>query len=118
MSSRGLKDAIKVSKLLKQQNYPVVWGGQLPSMQPELVLNSDYVDLISFGEGEETWLELVSCIKSGKDYHNIKGIAYKKDGKIIHNECRPFFDLKDMPVSDCRFLMCQSICSLILDAAE
>ncbi len=100
MSSRGLKDAIKVSKLLKRSKRLVVWGGQLPSMQTELVLNSNYVDLVSFGEGEETWLELVSCVESGKDYHDIKGIAYKKDGKILHNECRPFSDLKDMPISD------------------
>lgn len=69
-------------------------------MQTELVLNSSFVDLVSFGEGEETWLELVSCIENGKDYYNIKGIAYKKGGKITKNECRPFSDLKDMPVSD------------------
>lgn len=100
MSSRGLKDAIKVSKLLKSCNYMVVWGGQLPSMQAELVLKSDCVDLVSFGEGEETWLELVSCVETGEDYYNIKGIAYKKDGEIIHNECRTFSNLKDIPVSD------------------
>ncbi|MBR5438283.1 MAG: cobalamin-dependent protein, partial [Clostridia bacterium] len=100
MSSRGLKDAIKVSALLKKKGKTVVWGGQLPSMQTELVLDSDYVDMVSFGEGEETWKELAECLENGRDFYDIRGIAYKKDGKIKYNECRPFADLKDMPVSD------------------
>ncbi len=100
MSSRGLKDAIKVSMELKSLNKPIVWGGQLPSMQTELVLKSDYVDMVSFGEGEETWRELIDCIENNGDYSNIKGLAYKIDKQIHINSCREFSDLKDMPVSD------------------
>lgn len=100
MSSRGLKDAIKISKKLKSLGKTVVWGGQLPSMQMELVLDSDYVDMVSFGEGEETWKELVECLESNKDYTDIKGIAYRRDGEIKRNACREFSDLRDMPISD------------------
>ena len=100
MSSRGLKDAIKISKFTKNNKCPVVWGGQLPSMQSEIVLKSDDVDIVCIGEGEETWLELATCFETGKDYSDVKGIAYRKDGKIVRNECRPFSDLRDMPISD------------------
>ena len=100
MSSRGLKDAIKISKQLKSLKKTVVWGGQLPSMQMELVLESDYVDMVSFGEGEETWKELVDCLENNKDYTGVKGIAYKRGNEIVRNACREFSDLKDMPVSD------------------
>ena len=68
MSSRGLKDAIKVSKAIKASGIKVVWGGQLPSMQTELVLENDYVDMVSYGEGEETWKELVCCMENKEDY--------------------------------------------------
>ncbi len=100
MSSRGLKDAIKVSEAVRRSGCPVVWGGQLPSMQTELVLKSGYVDMVSFGEGEETWLELVSCMEKNRDYSDIKGLAYRDGDTIKRNECRPFSDLRDMPVSD------------------
>lgn len=100
MSSRGLKDAIKVSRLVKQAGITVVWGGQLPTMQHELVLQNDFVDMVSCGEGEETWKELTYALENQLDYTEIKGIAYKKDGKIIRTPCRDFSDLKDMPVSD------------------
>ena len=100
MSSRGLKDAISISKKAKQYNKKVVWGGQLPSMQTDLVLNSAYVDIVSFGEGEETWKELLECIESGRAYDNVKGLVYKRGSEIKYNSCREFSDLKDMPVSD------------------
>ena len=100
MSSRGLKDAIMISKYIKSLGIKVVWGGQLPSMQTDLVMNSGYVDIISFGEGEETWKELLECFKNNGDLKNILGIVFKENGQIIHNPCRPFSDLRDMPVSD------------------
>lgn len=100
MSSRGLKDAIKVSEYIKSQGITVVWGGQMPSMQLDLVLKNDYVDMVSFGEGEETWKELLQCLEAKGDLSRIQGLAYKKNGKIICNQCRPFSDLRDMPVSD------------------
>ena len=99
MSSRGLKDAIRVSEYAKQCGLTVVWGGQLPSLQTELVLQKDYVDLVSYGEGEETWAELLTCLDSG-DFSAVQGIARKKDGEIVFNPCRPFTDLAKLPVAD------------------
>ena len=101
MSSRGLKDAIKVSKHIKEKTGKLVaWGGQLPSMQIDLVLENDYVDIVTYGEGEETWKELADRLKNNESIYDIQGIAYRKDGKNVINPCRPFADLKDMPISD------------------
>ena len=99
MSSRALKDAVRVSKFCQKNGLTVVWGGQLPSLQIELVLRSPYVDMVSFGEGEETWAELLDCFRDG-DFQNVKGLAYKKDGEIITNPCRPFTDLSILPPTD------------------
>lgn len=101
LSSRGLKDAIKVSKHIKKKTgKTIVWGGQLPSMQIDLVLENDYVDIVSYNEGEETWKELAYCYENNKPIYDIQGIAYKKDGNAVVNPCRPFADLKDMPILD------------------
>ena len=100
MSSRGLKDAMSISKELKRMGLTVVWGGQLPSLQPELAIGNDYVDIVSFGEGEETWLELLDRISSGKAFSDVRGILYKKDAEIVRNPCRPFIDLEKLPALD------------------
>ncbi len=100
MSSRGLKDAIAVSMEMKKCGLTVVWGGQLPTMQPELVIGNDYVDIVSFGEGEETWLELLGRVSRGEDLAGLQGIIYKKDGAAVYNACRPFSDLAAFPPLD------------------
>jgi len=100
MSSRGLKDAIKVSKEIKKLGKLVVWGGQMPSMQLELALDNSFVDMISFGEGEKTWLELLECLEKGGSISEVAGIAYKENRKIVCNPCREFADLSEMPVAD------------------
>lgn len=100
MSSRGVKDAIKVSKLAKNKDITVVWGGQMPSMQIEEVLANDFVDYISYGEGEFTWLEMMNALEEGKTFTDIKGLAYKENGKTIITPCREFIDLRELPVAD------------------
>ncbi|MBQ6118339.1 MAG: B12-binding domain-containing radical SAM protein, partial [Clostridia bacterium] len=100
MSSRGLKDAIQLSKEFKDRGLTVVWGGQLPSLQPDLVIQKDYVDIVSLGEGEETWLELIDCFSGKQALADVLGIVYKKSGEIIRRPCRPFSDLGAFPPTD------------------
>lgn len=101
ISSRGINDAMKISKHIKEKlNIPVVWGGPLPSMHINLVLEKDFVDIVSYGEGEETWEELVDCFENNKPIDNVQGIAYRKDGKIVETPCRPFADLGKFPAAD------------------
>ena len=73
MSSRGLIDAEKISKAARARGIPVVWGGQMPSLQMEQVLDLDLVDYISYGEGEETWLEMMNALQSGRTFSEIHG---------------------------------------------
>ncbi len=100
VSSRGLKDAIKVSKAVKKFEKLVIWGGQMPTMQTELCFDCKYIDYIMMGEGELTWLEFAQKIENSLSPNMIDGIAYKKDGKIVYTKCREFADLKDLPLID------------------
>ena len=100
MSSRGILDAAKVSKAAKKKGIPVVWGGQMPSMQIEEVLANDFVDYVSYGEGEHTWLDMMNALQAGKDFSDIKGLAFRKDGKTVITPCREFINLETLPVAD------------------
>jgi anaerobic magnesium-protoporphyrin IX monomethyl ester cyclase len=56
-------------------------------------------DIVVFGEGEETMLEIALCHETHASYESIRGIAYKtRDGEIVVNAERPVLrDLDRLP---------------------
>ena len=62
MSSRGLKDAMKISAYAHSIGIPVAWGGAMPSMQHEICLENENVDYVMFSEGEFTFEELIEVV--------------------------------------------------------
>ncbi len=70
-------------------------GGPHPSARPEEAL--EHFDYIVIGEGEETLPELINALACGKDPENVKGIAFKREGKTIFTGQRPPVDLDKYP---------------------
>jgi len=70
-------------------------GGPHPSGCPEETL--EYFDYVVIGEGEETLPELVRALEEGGDASGVKGIAYKKGGKVIFTPKRSDVDLDRYP---------------------
>ncbi|MCR5041309.1 MAG: B12-binding domain-containing radical SAM protein [Clostridia bacterium] len=96
MSARGIKDALKISRIGKENGVPVVWGGQMSSMQPELSLSSEYVDFVSYGEGEYTWLEIAEALEKKTPLTDIRGLIYLDgNGELVFTGERPFADLAE-----------------------
>lgn len=91
---------IELSRFVKEHSpeIPVIHGGVLPSMHPELTLQEPFVDAVVIGEGEETTLELSAALKRCEPIDEIKGIAFKRNGKIVINPQRPLIDLKSLPL--------------------
>ncbi len=100
MSSRGLKDALKISKVAHNRGIPVAWGGAMPSIQINECMECEYVDYVMYSEGEFTFEELLEVLEGKRDKSTVLSLCYKENGKIIRNPDRPFADLKDMPISD------------------
>lgn len=87
-------DAIDLGQLIKSidKKLLLVYGGPHFTFVPEDGLK--FGDICVIGEGEETFLEI--CKNS--DYSQIKGIAYKKENKIVFTEERPFIqNLDEIP---------------------
>ncbi len=97
-------DAIKISKLIKKRNIPVVWGGPITSLTPEIVLKTGVVDFVVMGEGEITFLELINAVAGKTPLREIDGIAYLENGEIRINKDREFADLAQLPVIDFSFV--------------
>jgi radical SAM superfamily enzyme YgiQ (UPF0313 family) len=89
-----LSDAINKSK-----NRPLyLLGGHGPSPEPEFFIKKTNADIVVIGEGEETITELLSAIEDHKPLENVKGIAFKKDNKIIISQRRPtIHDVDNIP---------------------
>src|SRR3990172_2807292 len=88
--------AYGIAKIIKHldDKAVVVMGGIHPTVMPDEVMNSGYVDYVVRGEGERALLSLVGAIINGSDnFKNIKSLTYKDSTyKIIHNslEDKPF----------------------------
>ncbi|MCD6477002.1 MAG: B12-binding domain-containing radical SAM protein [Candidatus Aenigmarchaeota archaeon] len=86
------KRAIKLAKQVKEQlDIPIILGGNHVTIMPNTITNDFDVGVI--GEGEETLAELLVNDLSNLD--KIKGICYRKDGKLHINERRPLINPLD-----------------------
>ena len=89
----ALNYARKIKNALK--DVFVILGGVHASFEPEKALQSDFVDAVCIGEGEETIVEVAERIESGKSLEGVKGTYYKEGGKIRKNEPRGFIENLD-----------------------
>lgn len=93
--------AIKVSVLSKEfnPNIKIVWGGPHPTIQSNEVLQNDFVNFVIRGEGELTLVELCHALVNGANtFSQIKGLSYKKNGEIVHNQPRELIsNLDELP---------------------
>lgn len=100
LTAMAMKDCSYVSKEAKERGITVVWGGPFVSACPEIILQLDFIDYISVGEGEGTWLEMLETAKNGGDMCTVKGLAFLKDGEYLYTGDRDFLDLSKLPPLD------------------
>lgn len=67
-------------------------------MLPQQSIKHPCVDIIVRGEGEITICELAQHLQNNGDLSNIKGITYKKKGKIISTSDREFMDINEIDI--------------------
>jgi len=94
------EEGFKAAEIIKEwnNNCTVIMGGPHATVMPEQVIKNKNVDIVVYGEGEYTFLELCNSIRGNKDIASVKGIFYKKDKKIIKNLLRePIQNLDELP---------------------
>ena len=70
-------------------------GGPHPSALPEEALQ--HFDLVVIGEGEETLPQLIRALENGSDPAAVKGIAFKRQGRVLFTGGREPVDLDLYP---------------------
>jgi len=95
---------IEIARIAKQidPEVKIVFGGVSATFLWEHFLTHfPEIDFVVMGEGEYTFLHLVRCLEKGEDEHigNIRGIAFKKDGKVFRTKPAEYIqDLDQLPV--------------------
>lgn len=86
--SSAYKNSLQITKALKKEiECPIIWGGKHPSIDPEDCIK--YADMVGLSEGEDTLLEVVDNLSSGKSCDKILGLWLRKKQGIIRNPLRP-----------------------------
>ena len=86
--------AVPIIKMLKQKmpDVPIIIGGtHISIFENEVLEQIPEIDYGCIGDGEDLILELIDTMLQGnnEEIDNIKGLIYRKDGKIIQNSSRP-----------------------------
>ena len=100
-STLTYRSALKLVKIAKEEcpNCITIAGGSHVTFWDDKVLEEcPELDIIVRREGENTLLELVQRIETGKSYYDVIGTTCRKDGKIVRNPDRPYIeDLDALP---------------------
>lgn len=85
--------AIEVSRAIRDAapGLPIVWGGYFPSLYPDVALNSDYVDFVVRGQGEDTFQGLLTSLGANDpaSLSTVAGLSWRHDETVVHNTGRP-----------------------------
>ncbi len=93
---------LELCKLIKEKlpKSTIIVGGPIPTPIPAEILNNHTaVDIVVVGEAEITFVELVKHIlEVNTDFASIKGIAFRKNGKVVQTSPRELIqDLDIVP---------------------
>lgn len=89
---------IGMAKNIDPEITTVVGGQHFTALAQETLETYPELDVVVRGEGEQTLLEVVQCLKGKMSLSDVKGITYRRRDMIITNPNRPFFKgLEDLP---------------------
>jgi radical SAM superfamily enzyme YgiQ (UPF0313 family) len=91
--------SLYIARIIKEEfpDLPLIWGGVHPTLLPEQTIQHPLVDAICIGEGEQTIPAYLDKLEAGRP-PRVRGIWYKRGGKIIKNPPRPWIrNLDSLP---------------------
>jgi magnesium-protoporphyrin IX monomethyl ester (oxidative) cyclase len=92
----GFKQVCDFISQLPPQVCTVVGGYKATQEVEYLFERCPNIDMIVRGEGEEIIKEIIT----GVSYKNIRGLSYRQNERIIHNEIHPLPDITHIPFPD------------------
>lgn len=99
MTSHFLHSIDLTNYLKKRFNIPLIWGGIHPTFCPDESIK--WADIVCIGEGEESLLELCTRIREEKEYFDVRGLWFSRNGQVIKTAGMPLIEeLDKLPYPD------------------
>jgi len=101
-------NAQRVAGLVKEvdDSIAVIFGGAHPSSIPHIVLQDGNVDFVVIGEGERTFLELLSELERGSSAPSkIRGIAFRRGKEVVRTQPQEYIKNLDFLPFPARHLL-------------
>jgi radical SAM superfamily enzyme YgiQ (UPF0313 family) len=94
-----IRTAVRVAREVKRARpgLPIIYGGWHPSLLPDQTLLHDSVDIVVRGQGELSLLEVVERLAQRQDADGVRGVSFKRAGRVIHNPERPVENINHLP---------------------
>ncbi|MDF2841847.1 MAG: cobalamin B12-binding domain protein [Herbinix sp.] len=73
---------IRAKQMKEATKAVIIVGGVHPTALPETVMEYEYFDYVVTGEGEEILPEFLLTLSQRKPIDGLKGVYYRKDGKV------------------------------------
>jgi len=92
MTGSQITNSLAVAQSLRDalgKGIPFVWGGIHPTLYPAKTILDPLVDIICYGEGDYTVVDLAKTLNSGSNLATVSGIVYKVNGEVHTNPARP-----------------------------
>lgn len=101
----NIDSILQISEVLKmiKPNVKIILGGPEVSYDgEEMIKKNSFIDYIIYGEGEETFRELLLSLKNSSSVENIKGLIFKDEEKVYVSE--PRLLIQDLDIIPSPFL--------------
>lgn len=109
MTGNQILGGLRFAKIIKgRSGIPIVWGGLHASILPEETVRDDLVDIVVRGEGEESFLKIVTALRRGSTLSDIPNVWWKENGKIYSNPKDRFIDLNSVSSLPYHLLDCET----------
>lgn len=88
----------RLAELIKlvDPNIEILYGGPEVSYEGKEFLENHPGEYVIVGEGEKTFREFVLYKLGEEKIEDIKGLNYKRDGKVVENPKRPEMDMNEL----------------------
>ncbi len=93
VASNDFDFCVRIAGYIKKHSHkPIIAGGYHATLAPEDILAEDCFDVVVIGEGETPFIQILERLEGSRGklpFKGIRGVFYKKSGRIIRNplEC-------------------------------
>jgi radical SAM superfamily enzyme YgiQ (UPF0313 family) len=101
-SMQTYHEAVRIIRVVKSidPGITTTMGGAHPSIFSEKVMENEDLDFVFRGEAELMFPHFLEQLKGEENFENIKGLGYRKDGRVVLNDINLEADIDSIKIPD------------------